>query len=201
MANVLSILAWRSPLPDREAWQSRVYRVAKSWTLLKGPCAHRCKTFLPVAALPQGELSMNVERLLGLWGFWQCQVCGDVGCLYHRSYDPISVFFQASCSWRSGLFGQSFSVAPAIQALRVLPCLGSFSSLVHQSLKEAPLVGSHSVVQWSGHGWASLSIFQLPRLTCGGREAMVMTLLPVHDSAVSPCFHGCPAFLHRHFPP
>ena len=21
------------------------------------------------------------------------------------------------------------------------------------------------------------------------------------DSAVSPCFHGCPAFLHRHFPP
>ena len=24
---------------------------------------------------------------------------------------------------------------------------------------------------------------------------------PRHDSAVSPCFHGCPAFLHRHFPP
>ena len=24
---------------------------------------------------------------------------------------------------------------------------------------------------------------------------------PTHDSAVSPCFHGCPAFLHRHFPP
>ena len=24
---------------------------------------------------------------------------------------------------------------------------------------------------------------------------------PTHDSAVSPCFHGCLAFLHRHFPP
>ena len=24
---------------------------------------------------------------------------------------------------------------------------------------------------------------------------------PYADSAVSPCFHGCPAFLHRHFPP
>ena len=23
---------------------------------------------------------------------------------------------------------------------------------------------------------------------------------PTHDSAVSPCFHGCPTFLHRHFP-
>ena len=23
---------------------------------------------------------------------------------------------------------------------------------------------------------------------------------PTCDSAVSPCFHGCPAFLHRHFP-
>ena len=146
---MLSILAWRTPLPDREAWKSRVYRVAKSWTLLKGPCAHRCKTFLPVAALPQGELSVNVEQLLGLWGFWQCQVCGDIGCLCHRSYDPISVFFQASCSWQSGLFGQSFSVAPAIQALRVLPCLGSFSIVWCIShLKKHP--GWGPTLQFSG---------------------------------------------------
>ena len=46
-----SILAWRTPLPDREA---TVYRVAKTQTLPKEPWAHRCKTiFLPVAALPQ----------------------------------------------------------------------------------------------------------------------------------------------------
>ena len=31
-------------------------------------------------------------------------------------------------------------------------------------------------------------------------EAMVIVPTPMLDSAVSPCFHGCPAFLHRHFP-
>ena len=30
---------------------------------------------------------------------------------------------------------------------------------------------------------------------------MVMAPPPMHDSAVSPCFQGCLAFLHRHFPP
>jgi len=38
-------------------------------------------------------------------------------------------------------------------------------------------------------------------LACGGREAMVMAPPSACDSAVSPGFHGCPAFLHRHFPP
>ena len=28
-----------------------------------------------------------------------------------------------------------------------------------------------------------------------------MALPTMHDSAISPCFHGCQAFLHRHFPP
>ena len=41
-----TFLACRTPLPDREAWWATVYRVAKSWTLLKGPCTHRLKTFL-----------------------------------------------------------------------------------------------------------------------------------------------------------
>ena len=36
---------------------------------------------------------------------------------------------------------------------------------------------------------------------CRGREAMVMAPLPMHDSAVLLCFHGCPAFLHMHFSP
>ena len=35
----------------------------------------------------------------------------------------------------------------------------------------------------------------------GEREAMVMAAPATSDSAVLPCFHGCPAFLHRHFPP
>ena len=33
------------------------------------------------------------------------------------------------------------------------------------------------------------------------REAMVMAPSSMCDSGVSPCFHGCLAFLHRHFPP
>ena len=43
----------------------------------------------------------------------------------------------------------------------------------------------------------------LPISTCWPvrREAMVMAPPPTHDSAVSPCLHGCLAFLHRHFPP
>ena len=38
-------------------------------------------------------------------------------------------------------------------------------------------------------------------MACGEREAMVMGPPRTCDSAVSPGFHGCPAFFHRHFPP
>ena len=38
-------------------------------------------------------------------------------------------------------------------------------------------------------------------LACGEREGMVMAPPALHDSTVLPCFHDCPAFLHRHFPP
>ena len=37
-------------------------------------------------------------------------------------------------------------------------------------------------------------------LVCGERDAMVMAPPTTFDSAVSPFFHGCLAFLHRHFP-
>ena len=45
----------------------------------------------------------------------------------------------------------------------------------------------------------SLSIVQLPMLTGGEREALVMAPLSMHDSAVFSCFSGCLAFLHSHF--
>ena len=38
-------------------------------------------------------------------------------------------------------------------------------------------------------------------LACCKTEAMVTAPPPTRDSAVSSCFHGCPAFLHRRFPP
>ena len=44
-------------------------------------------------------------------------------------------------------------------------------------------------------------LVQLPMLVCGEREARVMAPPTRCNSAVSPCFHGCLAFLHRHFPP
>ena len=122
---------------------------------------HRCKIFfLPVAALPQWGLSVKMSQLLGLWGPWRCQVCRDMDCLHSRSYGPIRVFFRASSSWWSeGLFGHSFSVALTIQALRGLPCLGSFS--IVQSIRhteEPTWLGSYSVVQRISHlkgypGW------------------------------------------------
>ena len=120
---------------------------------------------------PSESLSVKVVQLLGLQGPWQRQVCRDMDCLHYRGYGPVRVFFQASCSWRSeGLYGQSFSVAPPIQALRRLPCLGSFSVFphvrhiegaplagvllcrsAHQTLKGAPWVGSFYVVQCVRH--------------------------------------------------
>ena len=45
-----------NPFSDREAWPATVYWVAKSQTLPKQPCTRRCKTFLPVAALPQSRV-------------------------------------------------------------------------------------------------------------------------------------------------
>ena len=121
---------------------------------------------------------MKVAQLLSLRGPWEHQVCRDTDYLHHRSYGSIRVFIRASYSWRlEGLFGQSFSIAPPIQALRGLPCLGSFSvvpcvrhiegpysvdgvgpwillldgvllcRLVDQALKGVPWVGSYSVVQ------------------------------------------------------
>ena len=100
------------------------------------------------------------------------------GRLHCRSYGPIRGFFQASCSWRSeGLFGQSFSIALPVRAVRGLPCLESFSVVqsirnieacplaglllcrsAHQAHGGAPWVGSYSVDQrvrhLKGHpGW------------------------------------------------
>ena len=71
---------------------------------------------------------MKVAQLRGLKGPWWHQVCEHMDCLCHRSYGLIRIFFRAFCSWRSeGLFGQSFSMALPIQALKGLPCLGAFS--------------------------------------------------------------------------
>ena len=108
-------------------------------------------------------LSVMVAQLLGLQGPWQRQVCRDTDCLHSRSYGPIRVFFQASCSWLSeGLYGQPFSVAPCIQALRGLPCLGSSSVVPRvRHIEGSPWLGSYSVDHHIRHlkghsGWGPI---------------------------------------------
>ena len=142
-----------------------------------------------------------MAQRLGLLGPWQCQVCRGMDCLYRRCYGPIRVFFRASGSWQSeGLFGQSFSIAPPVQALNMVPLPGVLLCCSgHQSLKGAPWVGSYSVVQCVRRLMDQL-LYCSAAGGCGEREAMVMAPSFTCDSAVSPCFHGCPAFLHRNFP-
>ena len=104
------------------------------------PVCRDARHFLPVAALPQWELSMKVVWLLGLWGLCRRHMCRDTDCIHHRSYGAIRVFEQASWSRLSeALSGQSFSIALSNQALRRLPCLGSLSVVWSVShLKEHP---------------------------------------------------------------
>ena len=73
--------------------------------------------------------------------------------------------------------------------------------LVHRAHRGAPWLGSYSVVQCVRCLMGLPSIVQLPMLVCRKRDTMVMAPPLTRDSAVSPCFHGCPAFLHRRFPP
>ena len=104
-----------------------VYRVAVRH-YQSNPERIDARLVLAVAALSWWQLSLKVAQLLGLRGPSWHQVCRDTDCLCCRSYGPFRVFFQAFCSWWSeGLFGQSFSIAPPIQAFRGPPCLGSFS--------------------------------------------------------------------------
>ena len=128
--------------------------------------------------------------------------------------------YSSLCGWRSeGLFGQSFSIAPPVQALRGFPCLGSFSVVwCVRHIEGPPWLGSCSVLRHIRHlkehpGWVLLCssahrrlmcqplYCSAPDTACGEREAMVMAPPSTRDSAVSPCFHGCLGFLHRYFPP
>ena len=119
------------------------------------------RLFLPVAAVPQWELGMKVVQMLGLQGpslavpsVPRTQTASTAGV------KALSVFFQASCSWQSeGLFGQFFSVAPPVQALRGLPCLGCFSVVwCIRYIEGPPRLGFYSVILHNSHlkdhpGW------------------------------------------------
>ena len=107
-----------------------------------------------------------------------------------------------------------------IQILRGLRCLGSFSVVrcirhtegapltgvllcksAHQALTGAPWVGSCSVVQCIRCLMGQLLYCSAADVGLWGERGYGDGSTPTRDSAVSPCFHGCLAFLHRHFPP
>ena len=105
-----------------------VYRVAKSRTQ-SNPVHIVTRLFFCLWQLCPSES--------WAWRWCSCLACGDSGrvkCAGTRTASTTGVmalsesFFKPLNSWRSeGLFGQSFSIALTVQALKGLPCLGSFS--------------------------------------------------------------------------
>ena len=71
----------------------------------------------------------------------------------------------------------------------------------HQALKGAPWLGSYCVVRCVRRFDGPASVSSAANASMWDREAMVMAPPTTCDLAVMPCFHGCLAFLHWHFPP
>ena len=87
-----------------------------------------------------------------------------------------------------GLFGQSFSVALLIQALRRRPCLGSFSVVWSQAHRGAPWLGSYSVVQDVGRLVAQPLCCSAASGGVWGERGCGHGSTATCESAVSPCF-------------
>ena len=81
---------------------------------------------------------MKVVKLLGLQGLWWRKVCRDSDCLCPGVMSLSESFFEPVVAGDQSLFGQSFSIAPPVQALRGLPYLGSFSAVLHVRHIEGP---------------------------------------------------------------
>ena len=146
-----SVLAWRTPFPDKEAWQAAVFRATKSWTLPKRPSVRRHKSFFCLWQLWPSEAEVKVAQLHGSWGPWQCPACRDRAYLCRQSYSPLRDFFEPlvvairrplrpvflyisahSGTYRAPLPGVLLCCS-ACQARRGAPWLG-FSSVVPASV-------------------------------------------------------------------
>ena len=202
--------------PWQRSLESHSLQSCKELDMIEQACVHRhafffflfCCTSASVRAEHEGGVTALVV------GTWRLQVCRGMGCLSHRSYGPIRIFFQVSSSLQSeDPFGCSFSVATPIEALRGLPFLGSFSDLwcvshiegcfqlgsysvglFIKQLKGHPVWGPTLKFNESGAWWASLSIVQLPMLACG--ERLWSWLHPyMWLSSISwfPCLPGFPS--------
>ena len=112
---------------------------------------------------------MKMVQLLSFQGTSQHQVCRDTDCLCLRSHGPESSFEPVVAGDQKASLS-SLSPIPPVQALRGLPCLGSFTviwpirhiegatlavfllcRLARQALKGASWVESYSLVQCIRH--------------------------------------------------
>ena len=153
MANTLQYSCLEKP-PDRQALQAPDYRATKSWTQLKRPCAHRCKTSFAFGSCAPVRVEREGGTAAWLAGTLAAPSVQGHGLPLPQELWPYQgLFLRASCRWRSeGLFGRSFSVTLPIQALRGLPCLGSFSVSRRLRHIEGPTrLGPYSVVQLISH--------------------------------------------------
>ena len=98
-------------------------------------------------------------QLLGLQGPWQRKVCRVTGLSLPQELWPyLSLFFEPLVAGDQKASLASFSVAPSIQALKGLPCLGSFVVWRVRPIEGPPWLGSYSVVWHISHlkehpGW------------------------------------------------
>ena len=96
----------------------------------------------------------------------------------------------------------SVSVFPRVRHTKGAPLPGVLlCRWVHQALKGAPWVGSYSVLQCIRHLSGQPLYCSATNAGVWGESGYGDDSTRYGDSAVSPCFHGGPAFFHRHFPP
>ena len=88
---------------------------------------------------------MKIVQLLSFQGTSQRQVCRDTDCLCLRSHGPESSFEPVVAGDQKASLA-SLAPIPPVQALRGLPCLGSFSVvLCIRHIEGPPRLGPYSV--------------------------------------------------------
>ena len=133
------------------------------------------------------------------WRWYSCLACGDPGgakCAGTRTASAAGVMALSGSFIEPLVAGGQKASSASLLLPGVFLCCSE-----RQAHRGAPLAGA-LLCRSACHVFdGRLSLVQLLMLACVVRKAMVMALPAMWDSAVSPCFHGCPAFLRRQFPP
>ena len=127
MANTLQHPCLENPI-DGEAWQDTVHRVAKNWTSPKQLCAHRCKAFFDCGSCAPVRVEHEGGRAAWVVGTMVAPTVQGYGLPQPLEYWPYQSLF--SNLWYLTIrrpLRLVFAHSSTVQALRGLPCLGSFS--------------------------------------------------------------------------